>query len=104
MIDITSEEQDRNDMARLASGHDAALDNLMSRYAQRLFHYLLRVLQNETEAADLAEETFVRIYLNRARFRSSQKFSTWLYAIATNLARDVQRQRARHPHVSLEAE
>jgi RNA polymerase sigma-70 factor (ECF subfamily) len=46
----------------------------------------------------------VRVYLNRARFKESYKFSTWLYTIATNLVRDLQRQRTRHPHVSLDAE
>ncbi|HWI58826.1 MAG TPA: sigma-70 family RNA polymerase sigma factor [Bacillota bacterium] len=97
------EEQDRQDMAQLAAGRDAALNELMGRHAPRLYHYLLRVLQNETEAADLAEEAFVRVYQNRAKFRPGSKFSTWLYTIATNLARDLQRHRARHPHVSLEA-
>ena len=91
-------------MARLAAGEDAGLDELMTRHAERLFHYLIRVLQNETEAADLAEEAFVRVYQNRARFRPANRFATWLYAIATNLARDLQRHRTRHPQVSLEAE
>src|SRR5262245_4972612 len=104
MIDATTEAQDRSDMARLAAGHDAALNDLMTRHAERLFHYLLRILQNETEAADLAEEAFVRVYQNRERFKAQSKFSTWLYAIATNLARDLQRHRARHPHVSLDAQ
>ncbi len=104
MTPATPDEEDRADMARLAAGHDAALDALMERHAARLHNYLVRVLQNETEAADLAEESFVRIYQNRARFRPAHKFSTWLYAIATNLSRDVQRHRARHPNVSLEAE
>ena len=100
----TTEEQDRNDMARLAAGHDAALEELMGRHAERLFHYLLRLLQNETEAGDLAQETFVRVYQNRTRFKPESKFSTWLFTIGTNLARDTQRRRARHPHVSLDAE
>lgn len=50
-------DQDRLDMARLAAGHDAALNDLMERHAQKLFHYLIRSLQNEAEAADLAQET-----------------------------------------------
>ena len=91
-------------MAQLADGKDAALNELMARHSERLFHYLLRLLQNETEAADLAEEAFVRVYQSRARFNPRHKFSTWLYTIATNLARDLQRYRARHPNLSLEAE
>ena len=95
--------QDAADMARLNAGHDAALNDLMSRHADRLFHYLLRQLNNESDAADLAQETFARVYLHRNRFQPGQKFSSWLYAIATNLVRDRFRWRARHPHVSLEA-
>ena len=102
MTTTSGEEQDRSDMGRLASGHDAALDSIMARHGERLFCYLLRVLGNETEADDLAQETFVRVYLNRERFRASAKFTTWLYAIATNLARDRLRWRSRHPQVSLE--
>lgn len=90
-------------MARLAAGHDQALDVLMGRHAERLYRYLLRLLQNETEAGDVAQEAFVRVYLHRGRFRPGNKFSSWLFAIATNLARDLQRHRARHPQVALEA-
>ena len=100
----STDEQDRSDMARLATGQDTAMDDLMSRHAERLYHYLLRMLQNETEASDLAQETFVRVYLNRVRFKAAHKFSTWLYTIATNLARDLQRQRVRHPQISIDDE
>jgi RNA polymerase sigma-70 factor (ECF subfamily) len=90
-------------MARLVEGHEASLNALMDRYGERLFHYLIRVLQDETEAADLAQETFVRVYQNRARFTPGRKFSTWIYTIATNLARDRLRRLSRHPLVSLES-
>ena len=103
MIPAT-DDPDRTDMARLATGHDAALNNLMERHSERLFHYLIRCLQNEEDAADLAQETFVRVYQNRAKFDAKQKFSTWLYAIATNLVKDRYRYRTRHPQVSLDAE
>lgn len=97
-----TEAQDRADMAQLAAGRDAALNELMARHGEKLFHYLIRLLQNETEAADLAQETFARVYLNREKFQAGKKFSTWLYAIATNLARDRLRWLTRHPQVSLE--
>jgi RNA polymerase sigma-70 factor (ECF subfamily) len=99
-----SDEQDAADMAQLAAGHDTALNHLMDRHAERLFHYLFRCLQNEEDAADLGQETFVRVYQNRAKFDPGQKFSTWLYAIASNLVRDRYRWRSRHPQVSLDAE
>jgi len=99
-----ADQEDREDMARLNAGHDDALNALMDRHSERLFHYLLRQLNNESEAADLAQESFVRVYHNRARFDPAQRFSTWLYAIATNLLRDRFRWHQRHPQVSLDAE
>jgi RNA polymerase sigma-70 factor (ECF subfamily) len=98
------DEQDAQDMARLAGGHDAAFNDLMERHAERLFHYLVRALQDEADAADAAQETFVRVYQNRVKFDPQQKFSTWLYAIASNLVRDRYRWRSRHQQVSLDAE
>ena len=95
---------DRADMDSLASGHNAALNELMERHAPKLFNYLIRCLQNEEDAADVAQETFVRVYQNRARFDPNQRFATWLYAIATNLVKDRYRYRSRHPQVSLEAQ
>jgi RNA polymerase sigma-70 factor (ECF subfamily) len=76
----------------------------MERHAAKLFSYLVRSLQNEDDAADLAQETFVRLYQSRTRYDGRQKFSTWLYAIASNLVKDRYRWRSRHPQVSLDAE
>ena len=104
MNPATTDDPDRTDMARLVAGHDAALNDLMERHAEKLFHYLVRSLQSEEDAADLAQETFVRVYQNRARFDASHKFSTWLYVIATNLVKSRYRYRTRHPQVSLDAE
>ena len=102
--DESFDKRDRLDMERLASGYDTALNDLMERHATKLFNYLLRCLQNEEDAADAAQETFVRVYQNRAKFDTHQRFLTWLYAIATNLVKDRYRYRARHPQVSLDAE
>lgn len=104
MNDPNPDEQDSQDMERLASGNDAALNALMERHAGKLFRYLVRSLQNEEDAADLAQETFVKVYQNRTRFDRSQKFSTWLYVIASNLVRDRYRWRSRHPRISIDAE
>jgi len=99
-----TDELDVQDMRRLVEGHEAALNELMERHAQKLFHYLVRCLQDELDAADLTQETFVKLYQSRARFDTGQKFSTWLYSIAGNLVKDRYRWRSRHPQVSLDAE
>ncbi len=98
-----TDDQDQQDMARLVAGDDHGLNDLMASHGERLFHYLIRQLGNESEAADLAEDTFVRVYQNAGKFNPRQRFSTWLFVIATNLARDRLRWRQRHPNVSIEA-
>jgi RNA polymerase sigma-70 factor (ECF subfamily) len=103
MDTVDPDARDRADMARLADGHAAALDDLMGRHATRVFQFLYRLLGHEDDANDLAQETFVRVFQNRARFRPDARFSTWLYTIAGNLARNQHRWRSRHPNVSLDA-
>jgi RNA polymerase sigma-70 factor (ECF subfamily) len=98
------DELDRADMLRLAAGHDAALNDLMERHGPRMFKYLFLSLQNQDDADDLTQETFVRVYQHRSTFDPNFKFSTWLYAIAANLVRTQFRYRTRHPQVSLEAQ
>ena len=95
---------DGADMQRLAVGHDAALNDLMARHALPVFQFLCRMLGNEDDANDLAQETFLRVYQHRAGFRPGARFTTWLYTIAANLARNHHRWRTRHPNVSLDAE
>jgi RNA polymerase sigma-70 factor (ECF subfamily) len=90
-------------MQRLAAGHDAALNSLMERHAGPVFQFLFRLLNDEEDANDLAQETFVRVYRHRQHYDGG-KFTTWLYTIASNLARNEYRRRSRHPNVSLEAE
>jgi len=98
-----ADENDRADILRLCAGHHAALNDLMQRHAPRLFNYLVRSLQNEDDAADIAQETFARVYLSREKFDPSQRFSVWLYTIASNLVRTQFRHRTRHPTVPLDA-
>ena len=101
---IEEDARDRADMERLIAGHDEALDDLMARHATPVFHFLCRLLNNEDDANDLAQETFVRVFRARETFRTTEKFSAWLFTIAANLARNQFRWRARHPNVSLETE
>jgi len=100
---IDTAEQDRADMERLAGGHDAALNDLMERHAGPVYQFLFRMLNDEEDANDSAQETFARVYRYRGRYDGG-KFTTWLYTIASNLARSEYRRRGRHPSVSLEAE
>lgn len=94
---------DRADMARLVAGHETAFNALMERNAGPLFGFLCRFIGDEDAANDLAQETFVRVYQHRADFKPGQRFSTWLFTIGGNLARNHLRARSRRPEVPLEA-
>lgn len=104
MSPVDPDALDQADMARLAAGHDPALNALMDRHAGTLFGFLCRFVRDEDAANDLAQETFVRVYQNRAAFKPGLRFSTWLFTIAGNLARNHLRACSRRPEVPLEAE
>ncbi|MEO7934414.1 MAG: RNA polymerase sigma factor [Chthoniobacterales bacterium] len=95
---------DSDAMQRLRDGDDLALNDLMARWQQPLVRHIFRYTQNEADALDLAQETFVRIYQHRAKYDTRARFSTWLYTIATRLCRNQARWKLRHPAISLELE
>ena len=90
-------------MSRLANGEELALNVLMDRWAQRLNAFLYRMTGRRDVAVDLTQETFVRLYKARKRYRPKGEFSTYLFTIAANLARNHARWKSRHPTVSLDA-
>src|SRR4030042_2371695 len=81
------------------SGNDAAFTLLVSKYKDSLTNYLNVMVGNYDVAADLAQETFLRVYKNIGRYSNIYQFSTWLYRIATNLAIDEMRYRKRRGQV-----
>ncbi len=89
-------------MQRLAAGEDLALNEIMTRWQQRVASLLLRMTGNHTTACDLAQETFVKLYHSRTRFKANAPFAGYLLRIAANLARNHHRWRSRHPSESLD--
>ncbi len=90
-------------MRRLQAGEEAALAGLMQRWEQPVKRFIFRVVGNPTEAEDLAQEVFVRVYTRRATWRSGAKFSSWCFAIAANQAKNRLRWWRRRPALSLDA-
>ena len=82
-------------MLRLKNGEDWILNELMTRWEQPLVAFIYRYIGRQTEALDLAQETFVRVYETRHRYAIRGKFSTWLFTIAANLCRNYSRWRQR---------
>lgn len=93
---------DEETMLALQRGDERALNRLMDRWQVPLRAFLYRSTQNEQDALDLAQDTFVRIYRHRARYRAGARFSTWMFQIALNLARDLARRHQRRPVAPLD--
>jgi len=84
---------DEDLMTAVARGDEAALAALIDRYAARVHAYLLRHSGNREDADDLLQETWVRIARSAKSFDSARRFRSWIFGIATNLARDLFRRR-----------
>lgn len=80
-------------MAAVASGDETALTALIDRYAANVHAYLLRHCGNREDADDLLQETWVRVARSARSFDTARRFRSWIYGIATNLARDLFRRR-----------
>jgi RNA polymerase sigma-70 factor (ECF subfamily) len=80
-------------IARAGEGDQAAFQELVERYQGAVYNLAYRMLGAPEEAEDAAQEIFVRIYRQLARYDRSRKFSTWVLAIATNYCIDQLRRR-----------
>ncbi|UCC25600.1 MAG: sigma-70 family RNA polymerase sigma factor [Gemmatimonadales bacterium] len=80
-------------------GEQRAFGELVRRYDNRLVNFVYRTVGDRERAQDLVQETFVRVYRHLHRFDQTKKFSTWIYTIAGNLAKNELRNRSRNPLV-----
>lgn len=81
-------------LAKLArNGDRRAFAELVELYKDKIFHLAYRMLGNKQEAEDIVQETFMRLYSNLHRYDETQKFSTWIFRIGTNLCIDQLRKR-----------
>jgi RNA polymerase sigma-70 factor (ECF subfamily) len=87
---------------QVKKGDQNAFAEIVELYKDKVYQLCYRMLGNPHEAEDIAQEAFIRAYINIHSYDSSKKFSTWLYRIATNLSID--RIRKKKPDYYLDAE
>lgn len=85
------------------TGEERAFQELVDRYQTRLLNFIYRTIGDRERAEDLVQEVFIRVYRHLHRFDRSKKFSTWIYTIASNLAKNELRNRSRNPLVLFQA-
>ncbi len=73
---------------RIKQGDPVAYNDIVTRYWDRIFSRVLRLLNNQQDAEEVTQDAFIRAHRGLENFRGDASFSTWLYQIATNLARN----------------
>jgi len=86
---------DEDLMARVGEDDERAFAELVRRFQGRVTNLVCRVLNDRECGDDIAQEVFVRVFVHRRNYRRGSKFSTWLFTIAANLAKNEIRRRVR---------
>lgn len=93
MAKETAKDIDYRLMKAIQKGNMVSFSEMVDRYKDRLMNVVGRMLSSREEAEDVVQETFVRVYLHRQSFNFKHCFSTWIYTICLNLARNELRRR-----------
>ncbi len=84
-----------------AAGDASAFEQLVLRYQNQVYNLALRMVNNESDAQDLAQEAFIRAWRALNSFQHTAQFSTWLYRLTSNVCIDFLRSQKRHRVISL---
>lgn len=100
-------EEDAEDvrlMELVSAGDSGAFEQLVERHQRLVVGTVGRMLGNTSDAEDIAQQVFVRVWKSAKRYVPRAKFTTWLLKITRNLVFNELRRRSRHPQVPLQAE
>lgn len=89
-------------MARVQAGDEEAFSGIVRLYKDRIVNYLWHFTGDYQKAVDLSQETFIRVYFKADKYRPIAPLSSWIYAIAGNLARSELKRSKRRAAVSLD--
>lgn len=97
-------EQEAAVIQAVLDGDVNAYEALVKEYEKNVYNLALRMTGNSEDAADMAQEAFIKAYNSLTAFRGDSKFSVWLYRIVSNVCLDFLRSRSRKQTVSLSTE
>lgn len=86
---------DEDLMGEIVEGREDAFEELVRRYQGKIVNLIQRFISDRERAKELSQEVFLRVFVHRKRYRRSGRFSTWIYTIAVNLAKNEIRRRVR---------
>ena len=93
---------DESLMGLFQSGDEDAFRTLFERYTVPLINFAYRFLSSRSEAEDVAQEVFLRIYRNKERFDTGRPFRGWIFTIAARLASNHASKRKTHAETALD--
>tara|TARA_Y100000814_G_scaffold136473_1_gene98929 strand:+ start:4412 stop:5002 length:591 start_codon:yes stop_codon:yes gene_type:complete len=92
---------DKELILRFQQGDELAYVELVNRYRNRLINFVFRFVGTKEESEDIVQDTFVKLYEKKDYYRPINEFSTWIFTIASNLAKTELRKRKRRKTSSL---
>ncbi len=93
---LAAHEEDSALIAGLRAGDECAYETLIQRFEQPVYNLVSRLVDNPADAADVAQEVFLKVFRKIDGFRSESSLKTWIYRIAVNEARNQRRWFLRH--------
>ncbi len=102
--DASPDAQDVAWMHAIAEGDMRALESLIETHQARVIGTVAKMLGDQTDAEDISQQVFIRVWKSAPRYQPTAKFTTWLFKITRNLVFNELRRRKRHPATALESE
>lgn len=102
MSQPSDEPSDAELMTRSARGDAVAFEQLVERHQALVIGTVARMLGNNSDVEDIAQQVFIRIWKSAPRYTPTAKFTTWLLTITRNLVFNEARRRKRHPSNTLD--
>lgn len=87
--------EDKKLIEKAAGGDVEAFEKIIEEYQNIVYSIALRMAGNETDAFDMAQEVFIKLYRNLSKFDGRSKLSTWIYRVASNTCLDELKKRKR---------
>jgi RNA polymerase sigma-70 factor (ECF subfamily) len=89
-------------VARARANDVGAFEELVGRHEEKIYRLAMRFTRNETDAAEILQETFLSAWRNLDKFEGKAQFGSWLYRVAVNAALMLLRSQKRHPQIAVE--
>jgi len=89
-------QEDKELIEKHLKGDEKALEVLISKYLKPIYNFIFGYVQNQQDAEDLTQETFLKVWRNLKKFKKEKNFENWLFTIAKNTCFDFLRKKRKN--------